>query len=76
MRFRPILMTSFAFVAGLVLVMASGAGAVVAITIGGSAMGEHETLLGVLLFRGCITYLLPWRDGRGLIKGETQEPYF
>ena len=39
-RFRPILMTSFAFIAGLIpLVMATGAGAIGNRTIGGSAMG-------------------------------------
>lgn len=39
-RFRPILMTSFAFIAGLIpLVIATGAGAIGNRTIGGSAMG-------------------------------------
>ena len=39
-RFRPILMTSFAFIAGLIpLVIATGAGAIGNKTIGGSAMG-------------------------------------
>ena len=51
LRFRPILMTSFAFIAGLIpLVMASGAGAIGNRTIGGSAMGGMiiGTLFGVI----------------------------
>jgi HAE1 family hydrophobic/amphiphilic exporter-1 len=77
MRFRPILMTSFAFVAGLIpLVMASGAGAIGNRTIGGSAMGGMliGTLLGVLIIPGLYYVFASLADGRGLIKGETQEP--
>lgn len=77
MRFRPILMTSFAFVAGLIpLVLASGAGAIGNRTIGGSAMGGMliGTVLGVLVIPGLYYVFAKLADGRGLIKGETQEP--
>ncbi|MFM8356993.1 MAG: efflux RND transporter permease subunit, partial [Verrucomicrobiota bacterium] len=47
-RFRPILMTSFAFIAGMVpLLRASGAGAIASRTIGASAAGGM--LLGTVL---------------------------
>jgi HAE1 family hydrophobic/amphiphilic exporter-1 len=54
-RFRPILMTSFAFIAGLLpLVVATGPGAVGNRTIGSSALGGmlFGTLFGVLLIPG------------------------
>src|SRR5207342_1972033 len=54
-RFRPILMTSFAFIAGLVpLVVATGPGAIGNRTIGSAAAGGMlvGTLLGVLLIPG------------------------
>ena len=54
-RFRPILMTSFAFIAGLVpLVRATGAGAVGNRTIGGTAMGGMllGTVVGVFVIPG------------------------
>jgi HAE1 family hydrophobic/amphiphilic exporter-1 len=54
-RFRPILMTSFAFIAGLIpLVVATGAGAIGNRTIGSSAMGGMlvGTLIGVLVIPG------------------------
>ena len=54
-RFRPILMTSFAFVAGLIpLMMASGAGAIGNRTIGAAAAGGMlaGTFFGVLLIPG------------------------
>ena len=77
MRFRPILMTSFAFVAGLIpLVIATGAGAIGNRTIGGSAMGGMllGTLLGVLVIPGLYYIFARMADGRGLIKNEAQEP--
>lgn len=77
MRFRPILMTSFAFIAGLVpLLMASGAGAIANRTIGGSAMGGMllGTLVGVLVIPGLYYVFAKMGDGNGLIKKESHEP--
>ena len=74
MRFRPILMTSFAFIAGLIpLVLASGAGAIANRTIGGSAMGGMllGTLLGVLVIPGLYFIFGSMADGRRLIKNES-----
>ncbi len=54
-RLRPILMTSFAFIAGLIpLMMASGAGAIGNRTIGAAAAGGmlFGTVFGVLLIPG------------------------
>lgn len=77
MRFRPILMTSFAFIAGLIpLVMASGAGAIGNRTIGGSALGGMliGTLFGVIIIPGLYYVFAKMADGKGLIKDETFEP--
>lgn len=77
MRFRPILMTSFAFIAGLIpLVIASGAGAVGNRTIGGSAMGGMlvGTFIGVLIIPGLYVIFGKLAEGRGLIKDESSEP--
>ena len=76
-RFRPILMTSFAFIAGLIpLVIAHGAGAIGNRTIGGSAMGGMlmGTLFGVLVIPGLYYIFAKMADGRSLIKGESDEP--
>ncbi|WP_395751368.1 efflux RND transporter permease subunit [Prosthecobacter sp.] len=54
-RFRPILMTSFAFVAGMIpLLRASGAGAIANKTIGASAAGGMllGTIIGLLVIPG------------------------
>ncbi|WP_395748448.1 efflux RND transporter permease subunit [Prosthecobacter sp.] len=54
-RFRPILMTSFAFIAGMLpLLRASGAGAIANKTIGASAAGGMllGTLVGLLIIPG------------------------
>ena len=54
-RLRPILMTSFAFIAGLIpLIMASGAGAIGNKTIGSAAAGGmlFGTVFGVILIPG------------------------
>ncbi|SHJ79622.1 efflux RND transporter permease subunit [Pseudozobellia thermophila] len=76
-RFRPILMTSFAFIAGLVpLVVASGAGAIGNRTIGGSAMGGMliGTIFGVLVIPGLYFVFAKMAEGRSLIKDESFEP--
>lgn len=77
MRFRPILMTSFAFIAGLIpLVLAHGAGAIGNRTIGGSAMGGMilGTVLGVLVIPGLYFIFAKLAEGRSLIRNENDEP--
>jgi HAE1 family hydrophobic/amphiphilic exporter-1 len=76
-RFRPILMTSFAFIAGLIpLVISSGAGAIGNRTIGSSAMGGMVvgTLIGVLVIPGLYYVFANLIKGRRLIKDERDEP--
>lgn len=76
-RFRPILMTSFAFIAGLIpLVMATGAGAIGNRTIGGSAMGGMimGTLLGVLVIPGLYYIFGRMSEGRHLVENEDDDP--
>ena len=76
-RFRPILMTSFAFIAGLVpLVMASGPGAVGNRTIGASALGGmiFGTFFGVVVVPGLYYVFGTLADGRQLIREEEDEP--
>ncbi len=73
MRFRPILMTSFAFVAGLVpLVLSHGAGAVGNKTLGSSAMGGMltGTIIGVLIIPGLYFLFATMVDGKNLLKDE------
>ncbi|WP_132054739.1 efflux RND transporter permease subunit [Pseudocnuella soli] len=76
-RFRPILMTSFAFIAGLVpLVRATGAGAVGNKTIGASALGGMllGTLFGVIIVPGLYYIFGTWAEGQQLIQGEDENP--
>ncbi len=76
-RFRPILMTSFAFMAGLIpLVRATGVGAVGNRTIGSSALGGMlvGTLFGVLLVPGLYYIFGKMAEGRKLIQGEDFNP--
>ncbi|HEA30797.1 MAG TPA: efflux RND transporter permease subunit [Leeuwenhoekiella sp.] len=77
LRFRPILMTSFAFIAGLIpLVIANGAGAIGNRTIGGSAMGGMliGTLFGVIIIPGLYFIFAKMSEGKSLIKDEDIEP--
>lgn len=76
-RFRPILMTSFAFVAGLIpLVLASGAGAIGNRTIGASSLGGMlvGTVIGVLVIPGLYYVFATLIKGRRLISDERDEP--
>ncbi len=77
LRFRPIQMTSFAFIAGLLpLVVASGAGAIGNRTIGTTGAGGMlvGTVIGVLVIPG-LYYLFGQLDGgRKLLKDETHTP--
>ncbi|BBL74103.1 efflux RND transporter permease subunit [Methylomagnum ishizawai] len=76
-RFRPILMTSFAFIAGLIpLAIATGAGAVGNRTIGTSALGGmlFGTLFGVVLIPGLYYIFAKMMEGKRLISGEDVNP--
>jgi HAE1 family hydrophobic/amphiphilic exporter-1 len=76
-RFRPIQMTSFAFIAGLVpLVVATGAGAIGNRTIGSTGVGGMlvGTVIGVLVIPGLYFLFGRIADGRKLLKDEVTEP--
>lgn len=76
-RFRPILMTSFAFIAGLLpLVVATGPGALGNRTIGASALGGmlFGTIFGVIIVPGLYYIFGKLAEGRSLIKGEDENP--
>lgn len=76
-RFRPILMTSFAFVAGLIpLVFATGPGALGNRTIGASSAGGMllGTVFGVIIVPGLYYVFASLADGRKLIKKEDEVP--
>ncbi len=76
-RFRPILMTSFAFIAGLIpLVVATGPGAIGNHTIGASALGGmlFGTVFGVIVVPGLYYIFGSWADGRKLIQDEDERP--
>lgn len=75
-RFRPILMTSFAFIAGLIpLVVAHGAGAIGNRTIGASALGGmlFGTLFGVVIVPGLYYIFGSLAEGRKLIRDEAED---
>ena len=76
-RFRPILMTSFAFIAGLIpLALATGPGAVGNRTIGSSALGGMllGTLFGVLIVPGLYFIFGTLSEGKSLIQNEDENP--
>ncbi|MCE9567918.1 MAG: efflux RND transporter permease subunit [Planctomycetes bacterium] len=77
LRFRPIQMTSFAFIAGLLpLVFAEGAGAIGNRTIGTTAAGGMllGTVIGVLIIPGLYYLFGKIADGRKLLGDETSSP--
>ena len=77
LRFRPIVMTSFAFIAGLIpLVRASGPGAIGNQTIGTTAVGGMlmGTLIGVIIIPGLYYLFANIFPGYKLIKDEHDEP--
>jgi multidrug efflux pump subunit AcrB len=77
LRFRPILMTSFAFIVGLIpLVRATGAGALGNKTIGSTGVGGMllGTVLGVFVIPGLYYIVAKLSDGRQLIADEHDEP--
>jgi HAE1 family hydrophobic/amphiphilic exporter-1 len=77
-RFRPILMTSFAFVAGLIpLVISHGAGEIGNKTIGSSAMGGMllGTVFGVIIIPGLYYVFAKLAEGRSMIRDQQQEPF-
>ncbi|MGX1754265.1 efflux RND transporter permease subunit [Sphingobacterium sp. NPDC055346] len=76
-RFRPILMTSFAFIAGLIpLVLATGPGAIGNRTIGTAAAGGmlFGTIFGVLVIPGLYFIFGTIASERKLIKQEDENP--
>ncbi len=76
-RFRPILMTSFAFIAGLIpLVVATGPGAIGNRTIGASALGGmlFGTIFGVIIVPGLYYIFGSMAQGRQLIRDEDENP--
>jgi len=74
-RFRPILMTSFAFIAGLLpLVLSTGAGAIGNKTIGGSALGGmlFGTFFGVIVVPGLYFVFATIANKNKLLKEEEE----
>jgi HAE1 family hydrophobic/amphiphilic exporter-1 len=77
LRFRPIQMTSFAFVAGLIpLVIAHGAGAIGNRTIGTTGVGGMllGTVIGVVAIPGLYYLFARISDGRHLLRDESDVP--
>jgi hydrophobic/amphiphilic exporter-1 (mainly G- bacteria), HAE1 family len=76
-RFRPILMTSFAFIAGLIpLVIATGPGKIGNRTIGTAAAGGmlFGTIFGVLIIPGLYYIFGKLAERRMLVKEEEENP--
>ncbi|MBI1247827.1 multidrug transporter [bacterium] len=77
LRFRPIVMTSFAFIAGLIpLVRATGPGAIGNRTIGSTAVGGMliGTIFGVFVIPGLYYIVAKIVDGKKFIRDEHDEP--
>jgi HAE1 family hydrophobic/amphiphilic exporter-1 len=78
LRFRPIMMTSFAFIAGLIpLIRASGPGAIGNRTIGATAIGGmlFGTTLGVLVIPGLYYLFASFvNKRRKFLQSEVNEP--
>jgi HAE1 family hydrophobic/amphiphilic exporter-1 len=77
LRFRPIQMTSFAFIAGLLpLVVATGPGAIGNRTIGTAAAGGMlvGTVIGVLVIPGLYYFFGRIADKENLLKDEVHVP--
>jgi HAE1 family hydrophobic/amphiphilic exporter-1 len=77
-RFRPILMTSFAFIAGLIpLMSASGAGAIGNKTIGTAAAGGmlFGTVFGVIIIPGLYVIFAGKSKRKKKVKEKTKEEY-
>jgi HAE1 family hydrophobic/amphiphilic exporter-1 len=76
-RLRPILMTSFAFIAGLIpLVIASGPGAIGNRTIGAAATGGmlYGTLFGVIIIPGLYFVFASISEKHPLVEDEEENP--
>jgi HAE1 family hydrophobic/amphiphilic exporter-1 len=76
-RFRPILMTSFAFIAGLIpLLISTGAGAIGNRTIGGSSLGGMliGTVFGVVIIPGLYYIFAKLIGGKKMIAVEDENP--
>ena len=76
-RFRPILMTSFAFIAGMIpLLRATGAGALASRTIGASAAGGMllGTFMGLLIVPGLYYVFARLAERRKLLPDEHDTP--
>jgi len=76
-RLRPILMTSFAFIAGLIpLVLASGPGAIGNRTIGAAATGGmlFGTIFGVIIIPGLYYIFARISEKHILIENEEENP--
>ena len=78
LRLRPILMTSFAFIAGLIpLMLASGAGEIGNKTIGSAAAGGmlFGTILGVIIIPGLYVAFATIADRRNKNKRKEEKPF-
>jgi HAE1 family hydrophobic/amphiphilic exporter-1 len=76
-RLRPIQMTSFAFISGLLpLVIATGAGAIGNRTIGATGVGGMllGTVVGVVIIPGLYFLFATMSDGKKLLCDEVNEP--